>query len=553
MKKKLAVLFFLIVCSQIYYSVFAFEERNTSVITDSGIVIADINTIIQDEDILIPVRPFFEGIGASVMWDETSKTVNIVKDGTIVDITIANEVIKNNNGTSFKCNMMICNSRIFVPLKAISEVLNISAEYNDEESIIELTGKTEVDILEVMSDDEKCWMGITNQQYVEDFDYLYEQLNENYPYTSLVERSLGFDIFNEYQTYREKIKTCKNDVEFYSTVKDFINKFEFMGHIELWGYRYISEVQSMKAVIDSYPQYKEQLTPYIDKLDNSISKNNYKSMQQFYEKVSAAVNEANINMPDIDNNFYYEIEQTPNVQTNVIEENNIAYVKINSFDLSFYDEDKETLYKFFSEVEDYPNLIIDITDNGGGSMDYFNDLIAAPLISKEITVPTYMFVKGGSNNSFYLQLDKGLKNGEWKGIDELSYIDGLNYDDIAQMDYFKVENYTLKPSENNLDYKGKIWLLVSKNNYSSSEYAAMISKSSGFATLVGEQTSGDGIGVDPVYIIMPNSGLVIQYSPIYGVAPDGTCSEEYGTMPDIISPTDESEIDTCIKAIKKQL
>ncbi len=81
----------------------------------------------------------------------------------------------------------------------------------------------------------------------------------------------------------------------------------------------------------------------------------------------------------------------------------------------------------------------------------------------------------------------------------------------------------------------------------------MFSKNSNFAVLVGETTSGDGIGVNPVYIILPNSGLVVQYSPIYGVVPDGTYNEEAGTMPDIISPEGENELETCIKAIKQNM
>ena len=80
----------------------------------------------------------------------------------------------------------------------------------------------------------------------------------------------------------------------------------------------------------------------------------------------------------------------------------------------------------------------------------------------------------------------------------------------------------------------------------------MFSKASGFATLVGRNTSGDGIGTDPAYLILPNSGLVVQYSPMYGVTADGTGSEECGTEPDIVSPDGESALETCRKQISQE-
>ena len=72
----------------------------------------------------------------------------------------------------------------------------------------------------------------------------------------------------------------------------------------------------------------------------------------------------------------------------------------------------------------------------------------------------------------------------------------------------------------------------------------MFSKASGFATLVGRTTRGDGIGTDPAYLILPNSGLVVQYSLMYGVTADGSGSEDF------VSPEGESALETCLRLIK---
>lgn len=177
------------------------------------------------------------------------------------------------------------------------------------------------------------------------------------------------------------------------------------------------------------------------------------------------------------------------METKILEPGKTAYVFIDAFDHGQMETDREILLPFYDKVRTYDNLIIDITNNLGGSMAYFDELVVAPLTKETLTVP---------------------------GFD------------------------------------GKIWLLVSENNYSSSEYAAMFSKASGFATLVGRTTSGDGIGTDPIYLILPNSGLVVQYSPMYGVTADGTGSEACGTNPDIVSPEGESALETCLRQIGQE-
>lgn len=64
-----------------------------------------------------------------------------------------------------------------------------------------------------------------------------------------------------------------------------------------------------------------------------------------------------------------------------------------------------------------------------------------------------------------------------------------------------------------------------------------------------KRQAGNGIGTALVYLILPDSGLVVQYSPMYGVTADGTGSEACGTVPDIVSHEGESALETCLKAI----
>ena len=97
--------------------------------------------------------------------------------------------------------------------------------------------------------------------------------------------------------------------------------------------------------------------------------------------------------------------------------------------------------------------------------------------------------------------------------------------------YWKVTK-TIKPKDP-IDFRGKIYLLVDYRVYSSSESFAAFCKDSGFATLVGETTGGDGIGIDPLFFSLPNSGIVIRFSSMMALNGDFTINEEVKTTPHV--------------------
>ena len=54
-----------------------------------------------------------------------------------------------------------------------------------------------------------------------------------------------------------------------------------------------------------------------------------------------------------------------------------------------------------------------------------------------------------------------------------------------------------------------------------------------------------GIGaLDPVFLQLPNSGILVQFTMMFGLNGDGSSSEETGTTPDILSPAGEPALVT---------
>jgi C-terminal processing protease CtpA/Prc len=216
----------------------------------------------------------------------------------------------------------------------------------------------------------------------------------------------------------------------------------------------------------------------------------------------------------------------------VFEEFGTAYLKIPSFSSFYVDKDKEGILDFLQNIAQCKALIIDIRGNGGGSTNYWMDNLTAPLTSKNLESEAFLLFR----NSDYLK--PFMKRKMFMGIHALKPLQDLPHA-AEQPAYFenndgvfKSITSSVKPS-GTTHFSGKIYLLVDKYVFSSAEAFAVFAKSTGWATLIGTDTGGDGIGFDPVVVALPHSGLVVRFPCEMGVTPDGKPNEETATTPDI--------------------
>ncbi|MCL2398043.1 MAG: S41 family peptidase, partial [Defluviitaleaceae bacterium] len=76
--------------------------------------------------------------------------------------------------------------------------------------------------------------------------------------------------------------------------------------------------------------------------------------------------------------FFEITSNIPNVRTEVIEENRIAYLSIDSFSsylLATWPEEEAQILNFLGEIRDFDHLIIDLRRNQGGDPFYFIDAV----------------------------------------------------------------------------------------------------------------------------------------------------------------------------------
>lgn len=405
--------------------------------------------------------------------------------------------------------------------------------------------------LNKLSGEDGNWLDLTTEQKLADFDYLYQTLEENYPYSHVLERMHGVSLEQAYQEVRQSVADTPSDAAFFVQVESFTRKAQMVGHLSTitpmdydW---YVSAYQNREGISEeAWPRMERLAQAY----GNEASQASYAALAEIFwpvmERVQAFYNEAESKDSEDQAEAPIVEETYSNVETKILEQDKIAYIAINSFDMSFYHGDQQVLYDFYREVANYDHVIIDFTNNSGGGMSYFNDLVVAPNISESLSANVYLLAKDGNRNREIMDFS------EYQPINQLPNLPKLNEEDLSDLDIFLSDHYMVEPLAEEKMLQGKLWILVGERVFSSSEYAAMFSKATGFATLVGNTTGGDGIGVDPIPIVLPNSGLIVRYSPIYGVTPDGASSQEYGTDPDIFSAEGESALETCLRVINEQ-
>lgn len=375
---------------------------------------------------------------------------------------------------------------------------------------------------------------LTTREKLQDFEYLYGVLEQNYPFFKVNERLYGIDWLGNKGKYKRLIRNTKNDAEFYVAMNRILGDLH-NGHVNIF------DGEGFKWIYKSYYQFFSQN----DALKNLSWYDVFSSPYVMYRYQFDG---------DIES---IELYKEPVLETKALIEDEVAYMKINkmaSFDTA--EEDYIKIKEFLKEVEDYEKLIIDIRGNSGGGDDYWKNIVKL-LTEEPLSVEYYAFFKDGHRYKYdpfrasYLTTMKQLDEEVLAQFPEEVKTD---------FNFYKTYSIRINPwgvSHNpgdDIDFKGKIYLLVDRNVFSSSEKFASFAKDTGFATLVGEPTGGDRVFELIPITFLPNSKFAIRYSRELGINRDGTINMETKTIPHIqVDPTfyEDFNKDECIQAVIK--
>lgn len=378
---------------------------------------------------------------------------------------------------------------------------------------------------------------LSNEQMIEDFEYYFNQMKENYPFFEVLKREYGIDFLKSHDIYLERIKACKSDKEFLEEMKQ-INSELKNHHANIADKSYVEKTQKY------FSNYWKNPSMYYEFLSLNTQKvRNRYDLEGFQSKKDSTIKKDRQRKVDVEYETIDSIESIENKDSNMtLEEldNGIAIIKIKEMvSGEKLDEDKKTFKRFLDNKKKYDKLIIDIRDNAGGSMDYWQNFLLPELLTEDKSVTNYMFFKDGEKTKEILELEnvsvESMKN---INLDELEL---SNKKDLNQFSYYREDPIEIEARGDG--FSGEIFLLTNERVFSAAEGLASFVKNTDFATIVGTNTGGDGITLGLVNDVLPNSGIVFTYTNTLGYGPDGSINEEEKTKPDINASSYKESID----------
>ncbi|NLV87428.1 MAG: hypothetical protein GX025_09495 [Clostridiales bacterium] len=378
-----------------------------------------------------------------------------------------------------------------------------------------------------------------NPQFVEDYIYLWDLLENEYPMLATAKRITGKDTQEIKEGYYNRITSCILPEDFYTyVVNPCISEFGGVGHLGVindWLYEYMCSLYiNHPEILDKYPPSKYNY----EVLTSPKAESFYYGVMGLEKRVNDSNSETPYNVKD-------------NLTFQYFSEISAGYIKIKHMNTysGENDLDYKALISFFEklEVEGYENCIVDIRGNGGGNSEYWMKGLVEPNLKEPLEWESLMLIKGDTSRCYLSHSDEKIQKISKLSTDALP---NLEEDDLADAQYFiKAQGIAEPVAGEKPTFSGRFWLLVDEGCYSSSEKLALFCKQTGFATIVGMQTGGDGIGVEPIVFTLPNTGICLRFSAANGLNCDGSCNEEFGTTPDYVLPKSEDALEGCIKII----
>lgn len=374
---------------------------------------------------------------------------------------------------------------------------------------------------------------LSTSQKIDDFNYLYSSLKDNYPFFGVNKRQNNVDWLNKKNEYLERIRKTKSDSSFYFALKSIISELN-SGHVSFSPTQYYDGyLAAYKKLSIESPRYKK----WVEVLESDSIKPRYWAVliSQNAERKSEQKSEKQV--------------KAKSNYTDTIINGRFAVMTIESFNLFSIESDKPRISEFLKSVKELEFLIIDIQNNGGGATSYWKENIVGKIIDKPIVNTTYPIIKDGNKNRFFYQYffetSEILKNNE--------SLPQIPPELISERYYIKTSTDTIYPN-NPIGFKGEIYLLVSEKVFSSSEGFAQFCKTTKWATIAGERTGGDGIGSDPSILRLPESGILVNYPSLIGLNHNGSLNSEERTIPDIEikGNTSNKRLDKLIEYLKNR-
>lgn len=118
-------------------------ENDIQVKLDGKTLSFDVPPQIINDRTMVPLRAIFEALGATVDWNQETKTVTSTKGDTTIKLTIdSNTMYVNDNTVTLDSPACVVDDRTLVPVRAISEAYNTKVDWNGDTRTVVISSNT---------------------------------------------------------------------------------------------------------------------------------------------------------------------------------------------------------------------------------------------------------------------------------------------------------------------------------------------------------------------------------------------------------------------------
>lgn len=327
-------------------------------------------------------------------------------------------------------------------------------------------------------------------QYTEDMQYYFDMVLDNNAYMSKIPAESSMNI------YVDKSKECKNDTEFLNLLIEANKLFKDAGHLQpLTPEAYYSRLYTYEMAIEE---------GYFDKDDTLYANLNQEDILEEYDSISSDFECDKESIKSyINQDSEYELLKD---NLTFMDIGDTLVIRIKSLGLEYCKQDFKTIQKKLEGFEGN-RIVFDLRDNYGRSDLYWYGLTAMTSFDDyKFKIETY---------------GRGKVLKEYLKENDTDFKIQIKGDEICLSEEIKLQ------SDHVFDYDN-IYIVSNENTGSSSDSFVKFAKQTGYATVVGTETSGSGGGgLTPLTFELPNTHLAILL--------ESTTTKPRKTDPDIAS------------------
>lgn len=130
-----------------------FAADDIKVAIDGNVIAFDTVPERSGNTIMVPMKEFFEALGARVLWVESERMVVAYKDNMHMKLQLGNNIAyRNGKKFALESNPYISNGHTLVPIQIIAETFNMKPEWDNETNTLSLEGSESDAGLKLFSD-----------------------------------------------------------------------------------------------------------------------------------------------------------------------------------------------------------------------------------------------------------------------------------------------------------------------------------------------------------------------------------------------------------------